>query len=65
MIAVHGTKDELVPYRLSEELCAKVKAAGVECELMTIPDAPHTPTAHMADILKNTAAFLARRVPAR
>ena len=42
MLVVHGTADETVPLSQSETLAAAFKAAGVEHELVVIPDAPHT-----------------------
>lgn len=41
-LIVHGTADETVPLSQSETLAAAFKAAGVEHELVVIPDAPHT-----------------------
>lgn len=38
---IHGTADKSVPYDQSPALQAQLRAAGVECELVTIPDAPH------------------------
>ena len=57
-VTVHGTADQSVPFRQSETLVAKLKAAGVKHELMPIPGAPHTPTAHMEVILQTTSAFV-------
>jgi len=59
-VIVHGTKDESVPFALSEALAGKLKANGIDHVLMPIPDAPHTPIDHMAEILETTATFLAR-----
>lgn len=42
MLILHGTKDETVPLSQSETLAAKCKAAGLEHELIIIPNAPHT-----------------------
>ena len=42
MLIVHGTKDETVPLSQSEALAAALKQAGVEHELVVVPDAPHT-----------------------
>ncbi len=42
MLLVHGTADETVPLSQSETLAAALKTAGVEHELVVIPDAPHT-----------------------
>jgi acetyl esterase/lipase len=59
-VIVHGTKDESVPFALSEAMAGKLKANGIDHVLMPIPDAPHTPIDHMAEILETTATFLAR-----
>ncbi len=40
-LLVHGTKDEKVPYEGSVAFQAKLRAAGVPCELITIKDGPH------------------------
>ncbi len=42
MLIVHGTADDTVPLSQSETLAAALKTAGVEHELVVIPDAPHT-----------------------
>ncbi len=41
VLAIHGTKDELVPYAQSTALVAALKSVGVEAELLTIPDGGH------------------------
>ena len=41
VLAIHGTKDELVPYAQSTALAAALKNVGVEVELFTIPDGGH------------------------
>jgi acetyl esterase/lipase len=41
IFAVHGTKDELVPYDLLPEFEGACKKAGVPMELLTIPDGGH------------------------
>jgi len=41
VLAIHGTKDELVPYAQSTALVAALKSVGVEGELFTIPDGGH------------------------
>ncbi len=41
VMAIHGTKDELVPYEQSTALVAALKKAGVEAELFSIPDGGH------------------------
>jgi pectinesterase len=40
-LLVHGTADMSVPYSQSVQLQAKLKAAGVPCELITIDDGVH------------------------
>jgi predicted esterase len=55
---VHGTADKSVPFAHSEALVAKLKAKGIRHELMAIPDAPHTPTAHTEAFVKTTSAFV-------
>ena len=42
LLIIHGTKDETVALSQSETLAAKCKAAGLEHELLIVPDAPHT-----------------------
>jgi len=59
-VIVHGTKDESVPFALSEALAGTLKANGIDYVLKPIPDAPHTPIDHMAEILETTSTFLAR-----
>lgn len=40
-LLLHGTADMSVPYNQSTQLQAKLKAAGVACELITIDDGVH------------------------
>lgn len=40
-LLVHGTADKSVPYAQSTAFQEKLRAAGVTCDLLTIPDAPH------------------------
>ena len=40
-LLVHGTADMSVPYSQSLEFQAKLKAAGVSCDLITIDDGVH------------------------
>lgn len=42
MLVLHGTGDKTVPYEQSEIFAAALKKAGVEHELVIIPNAPHT-----------------------
>ena len=38
---VHGTADQSVPYDQSLQWQARLKAHGIACELVTVPNAPH------------------------
>lgn len=38
---IHGTADKSVPYDQSPAFQELLRAAGVDCELVTIPEAPH------------------------
>lgn len=40
-LLIHGTADTLVPFEQSEELCDKLRAAGVRCELYPVPGGHH------------------------
>jgi acetyl esterase/lipase len=40
-LLIHGTEDKSVPYSQSVNFQARLKAAGVPCELITIQGAPH------------------------
>lgn len=42
MLIIHGTADTVVDHSQSVTLAAKLKAAGVEHEFISIPDAPHS-----------------------
>ena len=42
-LVFHGTGDVTVKYANSEEFQFKMKANGNDCELMSFPDAPHSP----------------------
>jgi acetyl esterase/lipase len=41
-LLIHGDADKSVPYPQSLHFQAKLRAAGVPCELITIPGAPHS-----------------------
>ena len=41
-LILHGTADKTVPVEQSEILAAALKKAGVEHELVLVPEAPHT-----------------------
>jgi acetyl esterase/lipase len=55
---IHGTADALVPYHLSPELMAELRAAGVTADLLTFEAAPHTPVMHMNAIVAAMTGFL-------
>jgi acetyl esterase len=40
-LAIHGTKDDQVPYEQSTMLCDAMKTAGASCELITIDSGGH------------------------
>jgi alpha-L-fucosidase 2 len=40
-LAIHGTKDDQVPYEQSVEMCAAMKKVGAACELITIDGGGH------------------------
>ncbi|HEU0120006.1 MAG TPA: alpha/beta hydrolase [Bryobacteraceae bacterium] len=40
-LLIHGTADKQVPYDQSPLMCAKMKEAGVSCEVFTVEGAPH------------------------
>ena len=40
-LMIHGTADKAVPYEQSPQMCAKMKEAGVRCEVFTVDGAPH------------------------
>jgi acetyl esterase len=40
-LMIHGTADKAVPYEQSPLMCAKMKEAGVPCEVFTVEGAPH------------------------
>jgi acetyl esterase len=40
-LAIHGTKDDQVPFTQSEVMCDAMKKAGAACELITIQDGGH------------------------
>ena len=40
-LLVHGTADMSVPYEQSQRLQARLRAAGVACDLITVPDGTH------------------------
>lgn len=39
---VHGDADELIPVGIARDLCRRLLAAGVECEIIEIPGENHT-----------------------
>lgn len=40
-LMIHGTADKAVPYEQSPLMCAKMKEAGVPCEVFRVDGAPH------------------------
>jgi dipeptidyl aminopeptidase/acylaminoacyl peptidase len=57
-LLIHGTADTLVAYDWSRKLAEELKRAGVDCFLLTLTDAPHTPLMHMEQIIATMARFL-------
>lgn len=57
-IIVHGTSDELVPYKNSVLLKNELEKTGIKNELVTIEGAGHTPVSHIKEFVKNIAEFL-------
>ena len=63
-LIVHGTADQLVPYAWSQSLAEELAQAGVDCELLRLDGAPHTPIrAHWEQIVETTAGFLSAHLP--
>ncbi len=64
-LLVHGTGDMSVLYNWSPQFQSKLKAAGVECELITIPDGRHgmaTWESFAPEYKEQVAAWLARKL---
>jgi acetyl esterase len=40
-LLIHGTADSLVPYEQSKAMCARIRAAGANCELFPVTGAGH------------------------
>jgi acetyl esterase/lipase len=57
-LLVHGTKDALIPYEHAEAFHARLRARGVDAQLMTLQDAPHTPVARLPEIADAVERFL-------
>lgn len=57
-IIVHGTEDLSVPFENTEQLIHELRSSGVQCELVAIEGAGHTPRAHMDDFELNVSEFL-------
>jgi alpha-L-fucosidase 2 len=60
-LILHGDADRSVPYQQSLTLQAKLRKNGVECELITLPGAPHRLTQwkqHLPDYRSRTIAWL-------
>jgi len=65
---LHGTADATVPYWQAEEMVRKLKQAGVQAELYTAKDAPHTFWASREwyePVLKAIEEFLQKRLSER
>jgi acetyl esterase/lipase len=52
-ILIHGTADTDVPYSESRNIAARLKAAGVEHEFLTVPDAGHGLSGAPAEQVEN------------
>lgn len=61
-LLIHGTEDTDVPYSESENMAARLKRTGVECELTTVPGAGHGLSGArpelVADIARRAAEFV-------
>jgi acetyl esterase/lipase len=62
-IIIHGTADTSVPFELSERLAADLDGAGVERVLVPLPDARHTPSNEMPEVVGRAAAFILHKLP--
>jgi len=67
-LILHGTADATVPYWQAEEMVRKLRQAGVQAELYTAKDAPHTFWASREwyePVLKAIQEFLQKRLSER
>ena len=67
-LLVHGTADQSVAYQQSVDMLARLRAAGVPSELITIKDGPHgmLPWPPLApDFTDRVVAWLKKTLPAR
>jgi acetyl esterase/lipase len=64
-LLLHGTADDLVPYSWSQDFSAELAQVGIDHELLSLPDASHTPLMHMEQIVDTMAHFLYDRLPDR
>lgn len=55
---IHGTADQLVSYQLSQDFMTELEQAGATGELLTLPDAPHTPLRHFDEMIVAIGIFL-------
>ncbi|TVQ24508.1 MAG: alpha/beta hydrolase [Spirochaetaceae bacterium] len=58
--SVHGTADKLIPYENGPALLKNLHEHGIEAELLTIPDGPHTPMRHREEIIEGIQRFIDR-----
>ena len=58
--SVHGTADQLVPYRYGTALLERLRERGVEADLLEIRDGRHTPMDHQDQIVQAVQEFLDR-----
>jgi acetyl esterase/lipase len=67
-LILHGTADAAVPYRQADEMARRLKQAGVQAELFTARDAPHTFWASREwyePVLRAIEEFLQKRLTER
>ena len=55
---VHGTGDQIVPYEYSRAFLARLESRGIACELLTLPDAPHTAIKWLPDYEEPMIRFM-------
>ena len=61
-LLVHGVEDLDVPFAHSRELAAALEEAGVQVELVELPDAYHDATNDWAVVGRNVLPFLERQL---